>query len=71
VPRALDTLAQLTKMILTKNLFRPSSPLKKQPFMERQGAAMKFQYGNGQSPLEGYVILRGIGIGGFGATRSP
>ena len=27
---------------------------------------MKFQYGNGQCPLEGYVIRRGIGIGGFG-----
>ncbi|MFM8571160.1 MAG: serine/threonine-protein kinase [Pirellula sp.] len=34
--------------------------------MERQGAAMKFQYGNGQSPLDGYVIQRGIGVGGFG-----
>jgi len=34
--------------------------------MERQGAAMKFQYANGESPLEGYVIRRGIGIGGFG-----
>lgn len=27
---------------------------------------MKFQYGNGDSPLEGYVIRRGIGVGGFG-----
>ena len=27
---------------------------------------MKFQYGNGESPLDGYVIRRGIGIGGFG-----
>ena len=27
---------------------------------------MKFQYGNGQCPLDGYVIRRGIGIGGFG-----
>ncbi|MFZ4471045.1 MAG: serine/threonine protein kinase, partial [Pirellula sp.] len=27
---------------------------------------MKFQYGNGQRPLDGYVIHRGIGIGGFG-----
>ena len=34
--------------------------------MERQGAAMKYQYGNGDSPLEGYVIRRGVGIGGFG-----
>lgn len=34
--------------------------------MERQGAAMKFQYANGESPLEGYIIRRGIGIGGFG-----
>ena len=34
--------------------------------MERQGGAMKFQYGNGEIPLEGYVIRRGIGVGGFG-----
>lgn len=27
---------------------------------------MKFQYGNGDSPLDGYVIRRGIGVGGFG-----
>ncbi|MFZ4081407.1 MAG: serine/threonine-protein kinase [Pirellula sp.] len=27
---------------------------------------MKYQYGNGDSPLEGYVIRRGVGIGGFG-----
>ena len=63
---ALDTLAQSTKMMFTKKLFRPSSPLTIKPVMERQGAAMKFQYGNGESPLEGYVIRRGVGIGGFG-----
>jgi serine/threonine protein kinase len=30
------------------------------------GVQMKFQYGNGDSPLDGYVIRRGIGVGGFG-----
>ncbi len=30
------------------------------------GVRMKFQYGNGDSPLDGYVIRRGIGVGGFG-----
>jgi serine/threonine protein kinase len=53
-------------MIFTKKLYGPPSPFPINPIMERQGAAMKFQYGNGQSPLEGYVIRRGIGIGGFG-----
>jgi eukaryotic-like serine/threonine-protein kinase len=53
-------------MMFTKKLFRPSSPLTIKPVMERQGAAMKYQYGNGDSPLEGYVIRRGVGIGGFG-----
>lgn len=30
------------------------------------GAQMKFQYASGDSPLDGYTIMRGIGIGGFG-----
>lgn len=30
------------------------------------GAFMRFQYGSGDTPLDGYVIKRGIGIGGFG-----
>lgn len=30
------------------------------------GVSMKFQYGNGDKPLEGYVIKRGVGSGGFG-----
>lgn len=30
------------------------------------GASMKFQYGSGDSPLEGYKIKRGVGAGGFG-----
>jgi serine/threonine protein kinase len=30
------------------------------------GASMKFQYGNGDKPLDGYVIKRGVGSGGFG-----
>lgn len=53
-------------IMFTKKLIRPPSPLPVNPIMERQGAAMKFLYGNGQRPLEGYVIRRGIGIGGFG-----
>ncbi len=52
--------------MFTTKLFRPASPFPIKPIMERQGAAMKFQYGNGQRPLDGYVIRRGIGIGGFG-----
>jgi len=52
--------------MFTTKLFRPASPFPIKPIMERQGAAMKFQYGNGQRPLDGYVIHRGIGIGGFG-----
>src|SRR6187401_2289978 len=32
----------------------------------RMGGAMKFQYTSGSRPLEGYVIKRGIGRGGFG-----
>jgi hypothetical protein len=30
------------------------------------GDSMKFQYGNGDQPLDGYTIKRGIGVGGFG-----
>lgn len=30
------------------------------------GASMKFQYGSGDSPLDGYKIKRGVGAGGFG-----
>ncbi len=30
------------------------------------GDSMKFQYGNGDQPLGGYTIKRGIGVGGFG-----
>jgi len=31
-----------------------------------RGGAMKFQYASGSRPLEGFVIKRGIGRGGFG-----
>ncbi len=31
-----------------------------------QGNAMKFAYGNGDKPLEGFTIKRGVGAGGFG-----
>lgn len=36
-----------------------------QPAQE-QGKAMKFAYGNGDKPLEGFTIKRGVGAGGFG-----
>lgn len=31
-----------------------------------QGKAMKFRFGNGDQPLNGFTIKRGVGIGGFG-----
>ncbi|HBE69629.1 MAG TPA: hypothetical protein DDW52_15905 [Planctomycetaceae bacterium] len=31
-----------------------------------QERAMKFKFGNGDRPLEGYTIKRGVGVGGFG-----
>jgi eukaryotic-like serine/threonine-protein kinase len=31
-----------------------------------QGKAMKYRYGNGDRPLEGFTIKRGVGVGGFG-----
>ncbi len=31
-----------------------------------QGAPMRFAFGNGDQPLSGYTIKRGVGIGGFG-----
>jgi serine/threonine protein kinase len=38
-----------------------------QPEKQRNvGASMKFQYGNGDKPLDGFVIKRGVGSGGFG-----
>ncbi|MFN6163290.1 MAG: serine/threonine-protein kinase [Planctomycetota bacterium] len=30
------------------------------------GDSMKFQHGNGDQPLDGYTIKRGVGVGGFG-----
>lgn len=30
------------------------------------GSSMKFQYGSGDQPLDGYTIKRGVGVGGFG-----
>lgn len=31
-----------------------------------EGQAMKFKFGNGDQPLAGFTIKRGVGIGGFG-----
>ncbi len=31
-----------------------------------QGTAMKFRFGNGDQPLNGFTIKRGVGVGGFG-----
>ena len=36
-----------------------------QPVQE-QGKAMKFAFGNGDKPLDGFTIKRGVGAGGFG-----
>ncbi len=36
------------------------------PIAQKQGAGMRFAYGNGDQPLSGYSIKRGVGIGGFG-----
>jgi serine/threonine protein kinase len=33
---------------------------------QRQVVAMRFTYGNGDKPLSGYTIKRGVGTGGFG-----
>lgn len=33
---------------------------------EKQVVAMRFTYGNGDTPLSGYTIKRGVGTGGFG-----
>ena len=38
----------------------PASP------QEKQVVAMRFTYGNGDTPLSGYTIKRGVGTGGFG-----
>lgn len=35
-------------------------------FSHVQGKAMKFKFGNGDQPLAGFTIKRGVGIGGFG-----
>jgi eukaryotic-like serine/threonine-protein kinase len=34
--------------------------------MSPKGTVMKFRYGNGDRPLSGFTIKRGVGIGGFG-----
>jgi hypothetical protein len=40
--------------------------LKVNPTSVPFGVSMKFQYGSGDTPLEGYKIKRGVGSGGFG-----
>lgn len=37
-----------------------------QALTPNQGTAMKFRFGNGDQPLSGFTIKRGVGIGGFG-----
>lgn len=36
------------------------------PARLNQARAMKFRFGNGDTPLNGFTIKRGVGIGGFG-----
>jgi len=43
-----------------------SNPSKKHSRSEPIGVSMKFQYGSGDTPLDGYKIKRGVGSGGFG-----
>jgi serine/threonine protein kinase len=42
------------------------SPVDVQAQPQVQGKAMKFKFGNGDQPLPGFTIKRGVGIGGFG-----
>lgn len=46
----------------------PVSPMEEAaPAMSKPiGVSMKFQYGSGDTPLDGYKIKRGVGSGGFG-----
>ncbi len=48
--------------LLRKNLLEPQAA----PSNRQQGNAMKFAYGNGDKPLDGFTIKRGVGAGGFG-----
>jgi serine/threonine protein kinase len=41
-------------------------PVVQEQVVQEQGKAMKFAYGNGDKPLEGFTIKRGVGSGGFG-----
>jgi eukaryotic-like serine/threonine-protein kinase len=41
---------------------QPNEPSRPEPI----GVSMKFQYGSGDTPLDGYKIKRGVGSGGFG-----
>lgn len=51
----------------THQNFSDNKPFSARPKpTDASGAPMKFQYASGDSPLDGYTIMRGIGIGGFG-----
>ena len=47
-------------------LRRPANNVHEQSRSKPVGDSMKFQYGSGDTPLEGYKIKRGVGSGGFG-----
>jgi serine/threonine protein kinase len=42
-----------------------ASPMGKPKFI-KPGGAMKFTFSNGDKPLAGYTVKRGVGVGGFG-----
>ena len=44
----------------------PGNQSQKNSRSEPIGVSMKFQYGSGDTPLDGYKIKRGVGSGGFG-----
>jgi hypothetical protein len=56
------TLQNPTDRTASSNPFSKNTPAREQPM----GAFMRFQYGSGDTPLDGYSIKRGVGVGGFG-----
>ncbi|MFO0944260.1 MAG: hypothetical protein U0930_26420 [Pirellulales bacterium] len=43
-----------------------AAPLPSEPQAPNRDAKMKFRYANGDQPLAGFTIKRGVGVGGFG-----
>lgn len=52
--------------VLRKRAADAKSSLPAQGIPPIQGTPMRFTYGNGDQPLSGFTIKRGVGVGGFG-----